>query len=77
MRDENGLTCAAAGVDIDAGYAVVERIKPLARSKKRPCAPPEIGDFGDNIPRVLPEVLGVEIDLAASTAPNFFDLRAE
>jgi phosphoribosylformylglycinamidine cyclo-ligase len=76
MRDENGLTCAAAGVDIDAGFAVVERIKPLARSTKRPCAQPEIGGLGDNIPRVLPEELGVEIDLSAITAPKVFAWRA-
>ena len=32
----NGLTYAQAGVDIDAGNAVVERIKPLVRRTMRP-----------------------------------------
>ena len=31
----NGLTYAQAGVDIDAGAALVERIKPLAKSTQR------------------------------------------
>ena len=34
----NGLTYAQAGVDIDAGNALVERIKPLAKSTRRPGA---------------------------------------
>ena len=32
----NGLTYAQAGVDIDAGEALVERIKPLAKATRRP-----------------------------------------
>ena len=32
----NGLTYAQAGVDIDAGDALVERIKPLAQATRRP-----------------------------------------
>ena len=31
----NGLTYAESGVDIDAGEALVERLKPLARSTRR------------------------------------------
>jgi phosphoribosylaminoimidazole synthetase len=43
---QNGLTYAAAGVDIDAGNAMVEKIKPLVRSTRRPGADSEIGGFG-------------------------------
>jgi phosphoribosylformylglycinamidine cyclo-ligase/phosphoribosylamine--glycine ligase/phosphoribosylglycinamide formyltransferase/phosphoribosylformylglycinamidine cyclo-ligase len=42
----NGLTYAAAGVDIDAGAALVERIKPLAASTRRPGAEASLGGFG-------------------------------
>jgi phosphoribosylformylglycinamidine cyclo-ligase len=41
-----GLTYAEAGVDIDAGNAMVEAIKPLVRSTSRPGADAEIGGFG-------------------------------
>ena len=41
-----GLTYAQAGVDIDAGNAMVEAIKPLVRSTRRPGADAEIGGFG-------------------------------
>ena len=34
----NGLTYADAGVDIDAGAALVEAIKPLAKATRRPGA---------------------------------------
>ena len=43
---KTGLTYADAGVDIDAGNATVERIKPLVRSTRRPGADAEIGGFG-------------------------------
>ena len=42
----NGLTYAEAGVDIDAGEALVERIKPLARSTRRAGAEASLGGFG-------------------------------
>ncbi len=42
----NGLTYAKAGVDIDAGAELVERIKPLARSTRRPGADGSLGGFG-------------------------------
>ena len=42
----NSLTYAAAGVDIDAGNAMVEAIKPLVRATRRPGADAEIGGFG-------------------------------
>jgi phosphoribosylaminoimidazole synthetase len=45
-QPHNGLTYAQAGVDIDAGAALVERIKPLARSTRRPGADGRIGGFG-------------------------------
>jgi phosphoribosylaminoimidazole synthetase len=42
----NGLTYAAAGVDIDAGNALVDAIKPLAKSTRRPGADASLGGFG-------------------------------
>jgi phosphoribosylformylglycinamidine cyclo-ligase len=42
----SGLTYAASGVDIDAGDALVERIKPLAKSTARPGADAALGGFG-------------------------------
>ena len=41
-----GLTYADAGVDIDAGNALVERIKPVVRATRRPGADAELGGFG-------------------------------
>jgi phosphoribosylformylglycinamidine cyclo-ligase len=41
-----GLTYAEAGVDIDAGAALVERIKPLAASTRRPGSDAGLGGFG-------------------------------
>lgn len=43
---QNTLTYADAGVDIDAGNAMVEAIKPLVRATRRPGADAEIGGFG-------------------------------
>src|SRR5579872_564176 len=40
------LSYADAGVDIDAGAEMVERIKPLVRATARPGADAEIGGFG-------------------------------
>jgi phosphoribosylformylglycinamidine cyclo-ligase len=45
-KPSKGLTYADAGVDIDAGNAMVEAIKPLVRSTRRPGADGEIGGFG-------------------------------
>jgi phosphoribosylformylglycinamidine cyclo-ligase len=42
----SGLTYAQAGVDIDAGNAMVDAIKPLVRATRRPGADAEIGGFG-------------------------------
>src|ERR1700758_1622802 len=46
MRNEDGHTYAAAGVDITAGNAMVESIKPLVRATRRRGADAEIGGFG-------------------------------
>ncbi|KAA5604777.1 phosphoribosylformylglycinamidine cyclo-ligase [Roseospira marina] len=43
---EGGLTYKAAGVDIAAGDALVQAIKPLARSTVRPGADAALGGFG-------------------------------
>lgn len=43
---KNGLTYAAAGVDIDAGNALVERIKPAAKRTSRPGTMAGLGGFG-------------------------------
>ncbi|MCP5085662.1 MAG: phosphoribosylformylglycinamidine cyclo-ligase [Rhodobacteraceae bacterium] len=43
---KNGLTYADAGVDIDAGNALVERIKPAAAATKRPGVMDGLGGFG-------------------------------
>ncbi|MES2034273.1 MAG: phosphoribosylformylglycinamidine cyclo-ligase [Pseudomonadota bacterium] len=42
----NGLTYAQAGVDIDAGNALVDAIKPLARATQRPGVAGGLGGFG-------------------------------
>jgi phosphoribosylaminoimidazole synthetase len=42
----NGLTYAQAGVAIDAGNDLVERIKPLAKATRRPGAEASLGGFG-------------------------------
>ena len=42
----SGLTYAQAGVDIDAGTALVEAIKPLAKATRRPGADAALGGFG-------------------------------
>jgi phosphoribosylformylglycinamidine cyclo-ligase len=42
----NGLSYADAGVDISAGNALVEAIKPLAKSTKRKGADSALGGFG-------------------------------
>jgi phosphoribosylformylglycinamidine cyclo-ligase len=43
---KSGLTYAQSGVDIDAGDALVEAIKPLARATRRPGADGDLGGFG-------------------------------
>ncbi|CZT34794.1 phosphoribosylformylglycinamidine cyclo-ligase [Rhizobium sp. 9140] len=46
QSEQNGLTYSDAGVDIDAGNLMVEKIKPHVRSTRRPGADGEIGGFG-------------------------------
>ena len=46
QKAQSGLTYAASGVDIDAGDALVARIKPLAASTRRPGAAADLGGFG-------------------------------
>jgi phosphoribosylformylglycinamidine cyclo-ligase len=45
-EDRSAVTYADAGVDIDAGNALVDLIKPVVRSTRRPGADAEIGGFG-------------------------------
>ena len=46
MADTTPLTYAAAGVDVDAGNALVDRIKPMAALTKRIGADANLGGFG-------------------------------
>jgi phosphoribosylformylglycinamidine cyclo-ligase len=46
MRENKAKTYASAGVNIDAGNAMVEKIKPIVRSTRRSGAGAEIGGFG-------------------------------
>ena len=43
---EGGLSYRDAGVDIDAGDALVERVKPMAKRTRRPGVLSGIGGFG-------------------------------
>ena len=45
-EDKKGLSYADAGVDIDAGNELVERIKPAAAATKRPGVMSGLGGFG-------------------------------
>lgn len=47
MSDQKtSLSYKDAGVDIDAGESLIEKIKPLAKSTRRPGAGAELGGFG-------------------------------
>src|SRR3546814_10275588 len=45
-RAELGLSYKDAGVDIDAGEALVDAIRPLARATRRPGSVDDLGGFG-------------------------------
>ncbi|ORY98221.1 phosphoribosylglycinamide synthetase [Syncephalastrum racemosum] len=45
-QEEEGLSYASAGVDIDAGNLLVQKIKPLVKSTKRAGSDSDIGGFG-------------------------------
>ncbi|MFQ1701279.1 phosphoribosylformylglycinamidine cyclo-ligase [Loktanella agnita] len=45
-EQKNGLTYADAGVDIDAGNSLIERIKPAAKRTARPGVMAGLGGFG-------------------------------
>ena len=44
--NSKSLSYADAGVDIDAGESLIEKIKPMAKSTKRPGAGADLGGFG-------------------------------
>ncbi len=46
MTDKTTYTYKDAGVDIDAGASLVDAIKPLAKSTRRPGSDVELGGFG-------------------------------
>ncbi len=46
MTKKNGLTYADAGVDIDAGNSLIDRIKPAAKRTARPGTMAGLGGFG-------------------------------
>lgn len=45
-NDSNGLSYKDAGVDIEAGDALIDMIKPAAKSTRRPGATADLGGFG-------------------------------
>jgi len=45
-KNASGLTYADAGVNIDEGDALIDRIKPMAKSTRRPGADVALGGFG-------------------------------
>lgn len=79
---KNGLTYSDAGVDIDAGNLMVEKIKPAVRSTRRPGADGEIGGFGGlfdlkaagfNDPVLVAANDGVGTKLKIAIDANFHD----
>jgi phosphoribosylformylglycinamidine cyclo-ligase len=56
-----GLTCRDAGVDIDAGDAPVERIRPFAKRTRIPETLSDVGGFAGlcAVPQVLQRLRGL------------------
>jgi phosphoribosylformylglycinamidine cyclo-ligase len=76
---KGGASYAGSGVDIDAGNRLVEMIKPMVRSTRRPGADAEIGGFGglfdlrsagyrDPILVAANDGVGTKVKIAAETA---------
>jgi phosphoribosylaminoimidazole (AIR) synthetase len=80
---EEPLTYASAGVSIDAGNLLVERIRSAVRSTKRPGADAEIGGFGgtfdlasagySKVPVLLAAIDGVGTKLKVAKAVGKHD----
>jgi len=77
----SGTTYREAGVDIDAGNALVEAIKPWVRATRRPGADADIGGFGglfdlkatgiaDPILVAATDGVGTKVKIAAETGLN-------
>src|ERR1700744_2924985 len=77
----NGLTYAEAGVDIDAGEALGEAIKPLAQATRRPGADASLGGFGalfdlkaagyaDTLLGPPPDGVGTKLKMALESGPH-------
>jgi len=75
---KSGLTYADAGVDIDAGEQLVDAIKPLAKSTRRPGAEASLGGFGalfdltaagfeDPLIVTTPDGVGTKLKIAIET----------
>ncbi|MGI9481860.1 MAG: phosphoribosylformylglycinamidine cyclo-ligase [Hyphomicrobiales bacterium] len=81
MKNGNGLTYKHAGVDIDAGNALVDAIKPLAKSTTRAGAESALGGFGglfdlaaagfkDPVLVAANDGVGTKLKLAIETGKN-------
>jgi phosphoribosylformylglycinamidine cyclo-ligase len=78
-ESRNGITYAEAGVDIDAGNALVERIKPAAAATKRPGVMSGLGGFGTKLRIAIDTgiVGGVGVDLVAMCVNDLICQGAE
>jgi len=83
----NGLSYKHAGVDIDAGNALVEAIKPAVRSTRRAGADAEIGGFGglfdlkaagfkDPVLVAATDGVGTKVKIAIETGLHAYDIQA-
>lgn len=88
FSSQHGLTYRAAGVDIDAGDALVEAIKPLAKRTSRSGCNADLGGFGgmsltgdklcaqpsptDGVPRST----HIDLILCVASSAGLFDLVA-